>query len=236
MQTYQIPAASRKKKVIAAGLLLIMAFLLVLGATLAYFTDQAITEATVKAGKVDISAVLQLFGIAEDGTSLASPVFGNVIEGWSPGDHYAARWTLSNTGDKSARVSNNIVLSMTRTGGFPASVTADSISSLVRLANASVTDKNSQQIPVTLKFVSAEWNADNNAFDVTYRLSDVSVQGTSETNPLIDGAPGPLMIRTDLVFDSAAGDAYQGMVATLTNTTNAVQARGASGSVNALMP
>lgn len=226
----------RRRKTTAAVVLFAIAFLLMLGATLAYFTDAAVTEATVKAGTVDIGSVLQLYGIAEDGVSLGAPVPGNAIEGWSPGDVYSANWMLSNKGDKSARMSNNIVVSISRLGGFGSEVTTSTVASAISLGNASVADRNSASVPATLEFVSSSWNDVTKAFDLVYRLSDVSIQGSAEKDLPVDGAPGPLMFRTDLAFDGAAGSEYQGMTATLVNTTNAVQARGASGPVNALMP
>ncbi len=226
----------RRRKATAAVVLFAIAFLLMLGATIAYFTDAAVTEATVKAGTVDIGSVLQLYGVAEDGVSLGEPVFGNSIEGWSPGDVYAANWTLSNKGDKSARMSNNIVVSISRLGGFGSEVTTSTVASAISLGNASVLDDDGVAVPATLEFVSASWNDVAKAFELAYRLSDISVQGSAEYDLPVDGAPGPLMFRADLAFDGDAGSEYQGMTATLVNTTNAVQARGASGPVNALMP
>lgn len=224
------------RRATAAFALLLVALLLVLGATIAYFTDRATTEASVRAGVVDITSVLQLYGVAEDGVSLGDPVFGNAIEGWSPGDRYAANWTLANKGDKSARLSNTITLSVSKEGGFDASVTPESIASVVSLGAASVIDHDGQSIPVTLDYLGSVWNPATSCYDVTYRLSDVSIQGSAEFSLPEDGASGPLMFRADLGFDASAGSEYQGMVARLVNVTDAVQARGASGPVSDLMP
>lgn len=224
------------RRATAAFALLLVALLLVLGATIAYFTDRATTEASVRAGVVDITSVLQLYGVAEDGVSLGDPVVGNTIEGWSPGDRYAANWRLSNLGDKSARLSNTITLSVSKEGGFDASVTPESIASVVSLGAASVTDRFGAPVTASLDYLGSEWNAEGNEYLLTYRLSDVSIQGTAEKDLPEDGASGPLMFRADLDFDASAGSEYQGMVARLVNVTDAVQARGASGPVSDLMP
>jgi len=209
------------RKILIAIILLILAFILLIGFALAFFSDYVVGQITGTAGTLDLVSTTTSSTRYYTQNGIEANDTETTISNLNPGDILYLSYDVSNDGNRSAYLRN--IVSFTIGTNYTNTVTPSISAFEIYEASTTNTDiRNGSATPISTTLSTIIAADDTRSFNST----PIIINGTGVNNEIeTGGLTGPVAVGYKLYFKSSAGNEYQGVKISYSIKTEAMQYR-----------